>query len=136
MQAKTKIAVVIRDDLASWQRLNVTAFLVSGVAARFPETVGAEYEDACGQRYLPMFGQPVLVYQAASGALSTAHQKAVERELAVAVYTEELFATSNDVDNRAALRAVPTEKLALAGIAVHGPRNAVDKALKGLSLHP
>ncbi|SFQ39113.1 Protein of unknown function [Amycolatopsis rubida] len=28
----TKIAVLLRDDLASWQRLNVTAFLVSGVA--------------------------------------------------------------------------------------------------------
>lgn len=29
----TKIAVLLRDDLASWQRLNVTAFLVSGLAA-------------------------------------------------------------------------------------------------------
>lgn len=64
------------------------------------------------------------------------HAKAVDRELAVAVYTEELFATNNDADNRAAVRAVPTEKLALVGIAVHGTRNAVDKALKGLSLHP
>jgi hypothetical protein len=136
MQAKTKIAVVVRGDLATWQRLNVTAFLVSGVAARFPETVGAEYEDASGRRYLPMFGQPVLVYEADSEALTKAHQKAVERDLAVAVYTEELFATSKDVDNRAAVRAVPTEKLALVGIAVHGSRNAVDKALKGLSLHP
>ncbi|TNC20671.1 DUF2000 domain-containing protein [Amycolatopsis alkalitolerans] len=132
----TKIAVVVRDDLAQWQRLNVTAFLVSGVAARFPETVGDEYEDASGRRYLPMFGQPVLVYQADAAGVKLAHQKAVERGLAVAVYTEELFATSNDVDNRAAVRAVPTEKLALVGIAVHGPRNAVDKALKGLSLHP
>jgi hypothetical protein len=136
MQAKTKIAVVVRDDLAPWQRLNVTAFLVSGVAARFPDTVGVEYEDASGQRYLPMFARPVLVYIADGDGVKAAHQKAVERELAVAVYTEELFATSNDIDNRAAVRAVPTEKLALVGIAVHGSRNAVDKALKGLSLHP
>jgi hypothetical protein len=136
MQGKTKIAVVVRDDLAGWQRLNVTAFLVSGVAARFPETVGAEYEDASGREYLPMFGQPVLAYIADADVLKTAHQKAVERDLAVAVYTEELFATNNDLDNRAAVRAVPTEKLALVGIAVHGSRNAVDKALKGLSLHP
>jgi len=59
-----------------------------------------------------------------------------DRELGLAIYTEELFATGNDVDNRAAVRAVPTEKLALVGIAVHGSRNAVDKTLKGLSLHP
>jgi hypothetical protein len=25
----TKVAVVVRDDLAAWQRLNVTAFLMS-----------------------------------------------------------------------------------------------------------
>ncbi|GAA5168691.1 DUF2000 domain-containing protein [Amycolatopsis dongchuanensis] len=133
---KTKIAVVVRDDLATWQRLNVTAFLVSGIAARFPETVGEPYEDASGQEYLPMFGQPVLVYQADAEALRDTHRKALARELAVAVYTEELFTTDNDVDNRAAVRAVPTEKLGLVGIAVHGGRNAVDKALKGLSLHP
>ncbi len=29
----TKVAVVVRDDLEPWQRLNVTAFLVSGVTA-------------------------------------------------------------------------------------------------------
>jgi hypothetical protein len=136
VQVKTKIAVVVREDLATWQRLNVTAFMVSGIAARFPETVGEDYEDGSGQAYLPMFGQPVLVYVADGDALRAAHRKAVDRALDVAVYTEELFATGNDVDNRAAVRAVPTEKLALVGIGVHGGRNAVDKALKGLSLHP
>jgi hypothetical protein len=136
VQAKTKIAVVVRDDLATWQRLNVTAFLVSGIAARYPETIGVDYEDASGQRYLPMFGQPVLVYLADADAIRAAHRKAIDRELSVSVYTEELFATGNDVDNRAAVRAVPTEKLSLVGIGVHGSRNAVDKALKGLSLHP
>ena len=32
----TKIAVLVRDDLESWQRLNVTAFLVSGIVAATP----------------------------------------------------------------------------------------------------
>ncbi|MGW5626167.1 DUF2000 family protein [Streptosporangium sandarakinum] len=31
---------------------------------------------------------------------------------------------------------VPAEELRLVGIAVHGPRNAVDKTLKGLRPHP
>ena len=34
------------------------------------------------------------------------------------------------------IRAVPTEDLQLVGLAVYGPRNDVDKVLKGLSLHP
>ena len=35
----TKIAVVLRDDLAVWQKTNVTAFLVSGIAGTEPADV-------------------------------------------------------------------------------------------------
>ncbi|AOS62035.1 DUF2000 domain-containing protein [Actinoalloteichus hymeniacidonis] len=135
MQNRTKIAVVVRDDLAAWQRLNVTAFLVSGIAARFPETIGEDYLDASDVSYLPMFGQPIVVHAAEAEGLRKAREKAVTRELAVAIYPEELFAMSTDAENRAAVRTMPTEKLALAGLAVYGGRNAVDKALKGLPLH-
>ena len=36
----TKIAVLVRDDLESWQRLYVSAFLVSGIVAAFPQLIG------------------------------------------------------------------------------------------------
>jgi uncharacterized protein DUF2000 len=32
--------------------------------------------------------------------------------------------------------AVPAAELRFAGLALHGPRNAVDKVLKGVTLHP
>ncbi len=129
----TKIAVLLRDDLATWQRLNVTAFLVSGIAS--PALLGEPYEDADGTRYLPMFGQPVLVFAGSATVLRDAHQRALGRNLMMSIFTSELFATGNDVDNRAAVRAVPRDKLDLVGLAVHGQRNAVDKVLKGASLH-
>ena len=51
----TKTAVVVRDDLASWQRLNVTAFLVSGlIGAAEADAIGEPYEDADGVAYLPL----------------------------------------------------------------------------------
>ncbi len=131
----TKIAVLLRDDLQTWQRLNVTAFLVSGIAGTRPEVVGEPYADADGTSYLPMFRQPVLVYEGERELLTTAHRRALDRGLDVAVYTAELFATGNDRDNRAAVAAVARDKLDLVGIAVYGPRNAVDRALKGASLH-
>ncbi|MEU0239936.1 DUF2000 family protein [Nocardiopsis sp. NPDC006198] len=53
-----------------------------------------------------------------------------------ALFTEDLFATGNDDDNRAAVLGVAAEALALAGVAVHGPRGDVDKVLKGLRPHP
>ncbi|SEG94353.1 hypothetical protein SAMN05216223_13010 [Actinacidiphila yanglinensis] len=131
----TKIAVLLRDDLETWQRLNVTAFLVSGLGSQLPEVVGEPYEDADGTPYLPMFRQPVLVFEGDKQMLVTAHARALSRALPRAIFTADLFATGNDHDNRAAVRAVPRDGLDLVGLAVYGPRNAVDKVLKGARMH-
>lgn len=132
----TKIAVVLRDDLEVWQRLNVTAFLVSGIGRRVPEVIGEPYADADGTEYLPMFRQPVLVFTGSKEALAGSHDRAVSRGLAVSVFTADLFATGNDRDNRAAVRAVQRKDLDLVGLAVYGPRNVVDKVTKGARMHP
>ncbi|MER5884147.1 DUF2000 domain-containing protein [Streptomyces sp. NPDC001941] len=132
----TKIAVLLRDDLETWQRLNVTAFLVSGLGQAAPEVIGEPYEDADGTEYRPMFRQPVLVFEGAKETLTTAHGRALSRGLSLAVFTSDLFSTGNDRDNRAAVRAVHRDHLDLVGIAVYGPRNAVDKVLKGARMHP
>jgi hypothetical protein len=135
MRFDTKIAVLLRDELAGWQRLNVTAFLVSGLAATKPELVGEPYADADGTPYLPMFRQPVLVFAGSKEVVTAAHARALARGVPLAVFTSDLFATGNDADNRAAVRAVPRDQLDLVGLALHGPRNAVDKILKGARLH-
>jgi hypothetical protein len=135
MRFDTKIAIAVRGDLAAWQQLNVTAFLASGVAAAHDDTIGKPYEDGSGHRYLEMFRQPVLVYEADGPSLSTVRERAVAREMPVAIYTDDMFATGHDEANRAVVQAVPAEGLRLAGIAVYGPRNAVDKVVKGLALH-
>ena len=131
----TKIAVLLREDLQPWQALNVCAFLMSGVAAGNPETIGEPYEDADGNRYLSMFRQPVVVLEGNKEMLRAAHGRALDRELPMALYPENLFLTGNDRDNRAAVRAVPRESLDLVGIAVHGRKNAVDKVMKGAAMH-
>jgi hypothetical protein len=136
MRFDTKIAIAVRADLAAWQKLNVTAFLASAVAGGVPGVIGERYQDGSDTLYLPMFRQPVLVYAADGPALAQVRGRAVERGLDVAVYTEEMFETGHDEANREAVRAVPADELTLVGLAVHGPRNAVDKVLKGLSLHP
>jgi hypothetical protein len=136
MRFDTKIGIVVRDDLAAWQKLNVTAFLASAVAGGHPEVIGERYEDGSGTGYLPMFRQPVLVYTATADEITAVHGRALARQLDVAVYIEEMFKTGNDADNRAAVRAVAVTDLALVGLAVYGPRNAFDKVLKGLVLHP
>jgi len=132
----TKIAVVIRDDLPVWQKLNMTAFLASGVAASAPDAVGADYADADGTRYSPMFGQPVMVFAADAGRLARTLDRALSRGVVPTVFTTDLFCTGNDAANRAAVAAVPRECLDLAGIAIRGDRKTVDKITAGLRLHP
>jgi hypothetical protein len=132
----TKIAVVIRDDLPVWQKLNLTAFLASGVAASAPETIGADYADADGTRYSPMFGQPVMVFAADAARLARTLDRALSRGVVPTVFTTDLFATGNDTANRAAVAAVPREHLDLAGIAICADRKAVDKITAGLRVHP
>ncbi|WP_019433330.1 MULTISPECIES: DUF2000 family protein [Streptomyces] len=136
MRFDTKIALVVREDLADWQKLNVTAFLASGIAHATDDIMGAEpYEDASGNRYLALLREPVLVFAADAAALTRTHARALSRGLTAAVYTEDMFATGHDADNRAAVRAVAAEKLNLVGIGLYGARTPVDKVIKGLTLH-
>ncbi|MEV4674730.1 MULTISPECIES: DUF2000 domain-containing protein [Actinomadura] len=136
MRFDTKIGIVVRDDLAAWQRLNVTAFLAGAVAGGVPGVIGEPYEDASGNRYLAMFRQPVLVYEADTAAIAQTHARALARGMDIAVYIEDMFKTGHDEANRATVRAVTAGEMPLVGFAVHGPKNGVDKVLKGLRLHP
>ncbi|PWW24499.1 hypothetical protein JD79_03683 [Geodermatophilus normandii] len=131
-----KIAVLLREDLLPWQALNVTAFLAGAVAAAVPELIGRPYEDGDGTRYLATIRQPVLVLTGPAEVLARARARALERGLPTSVFTADLFATGGDAENRAAVRAVRGADLDLVGIAVHGPRNVVDKVTKGARMHP
>jgi hypothetical protein len=132
----TKIAIVVRDDLPTWQKLNMTAFLASGVAAVAPDAIGADYTDADGTRYSPMFGQPVMVFVADAPRMGRTLDRALARAVVPTVFTTDLFTTGNDAANRAAVAAVPREHLDLAGIALRAERKTVDKITAGLRLHP
>lgn len=136
MQFDTKLAVVLRNDLAVWQKTNVTAFLVSGIAGTLPGVVGEPYRDASGNEYLPMFVQPVLVYEADAAGLRRAYERAMSRDVELAVYTGELFETNHDEANRAVVAAVPAEELDLVGIAFRAERKVVDKVVDRLRFHP
>jgi hypothetical protein len=133
----TKVAVVVRDDLEMWQRLNVTAFLMSGVTAHAgAEAIGEPYRDADGREYLPLLVQPILVLTATGAKLQTVRERAERRGVDLALYTADMFLTGNDDDNRAAVRAVATADLDLVGLAVRAPHRDADAVLRGLKRHP
>ena len=96
MRFDTKLAIVVRDDLRTWQKLNVTAFLAGAVAAGSDEVIGEPYEDASGRKHLAMFAQPVLVFVGSAEQLTTAYARAVAHQARLGIFTEELFGTDND----------------------------------------
>jgi hypothetical protein len=135
MRFDTKIAIVVRENLATWQKLNVACFLSGGLVGSYPELAGERYVDASGQPYGRLIRQPVLVFSASAEELTLALRRATSRSLHPSIYTGALFATGNDVDNRAAVASAAADGLDLVGLGLHAERKEVDKVVKGLTLH-
>lgn len=132
----TKFAIVLRDDLAPWQALNVTAFLVSGVVAAAPEIIGEAYRDRVGNVYNPMAIQPTIVLAADAATIGDIHRRAVSRGLRTSAYVEEMFATGHDAANRAAFAEFGPDDAKIVGVAMRADKKVVDKVVKGARMHP
>lgn len=132
---ETKIGVIVKEDLKEWQALNVTAFLTAGVAAKNPDCIGQDYEDASGNKYLPIFSQPVFVFAATAEHLQRTRTRALSREIPMAIYTKEMFATNNDDDNHAVVKAVAADDLDIVGLAFRADCKTFDKIISGLKFH-
>ncbi|BAN48038.1 DUF2000 domain-containing protein [Metapseudomonas resinovorans] len=131
----TKVAFIVRDDLPTWQRLNVVAFLATGIATEAPEIMGAPYVDAAGHQYGKLSGQPMLIFEGDIAGLQKARHAGIARDLTILPYVSAMFSTYHDEANRAVFLAEDPENMDLVGLALRGPKKAVDKAIKGLALH-
>src|SRR3954447_19115164 len=100
----TKIAIVVRDDLATWQKLNVTAFLTSGLIGAGTGLIGEPYENAAGNRYNALAVQPMIVLAADREQIAAIYRRAMERGTRLSLYIEDMFATGHDAANRAAVK--------------------------------
>ena len=132
----TKIVLVLRDDLATWQKLNVTAFLTSGIVGATLGLLGEPYADAAGNTYAPLAIQPMIVLAADAATLKTIYGRAMERGARLALYIEDMFSTGNDADNRATVRQYLPADMNLVGLALREDRKTVDKITKGAKMHP
>ena len=131
----TKIAIVLRDDLAPWQALNITAFLTSGIVAQYPAVIGEPYRDAAGNVYNALSIQPVVVLSADQETLRSIHRRSLEREVTVSLYVEEMFSTGHDAANRAVFAQFSPEDARVVGIAMRAEKKTVDKITKGAKMH-
>ena len=135
MEFSTKFAIVVAEDLAAWQKLNVVAFLTSGVLSEDTALIGEPYVDASQVAYLPLCIQPIVVLEAPRDKLPTFLDRARTREARAAIYIEDMFATGHDAANRATVARYASNELPLVGIGVRSDRKVVDKIFKGAKLH-
>ena len=131
----TKIAIVVRDDLATWQKRNVTAFLMSGITGANPDLIGETYKDKDGKAHLPISKQPVIVLSGAANVLSNIRNRAHDRGVETVAYIEEMFSTGHDAANRAVFAAHDASEANTVGMAVRADKKIVDKITKGARMH-
>ena len=136
MAYENKIAIVIKNDLESWQKLNVASFLASSVAIQFPDTHGKPFINASNSEYLPFIKHPILIYKADTDAeIKRAFNRAKERELNIGIYTASLFATKNEEENLIEIAKYKDDEQNLVGIVIYGDSKKVNKALDSLKFH-
>jgi hypothetical protein len=136
MGYENKIAIILKNDLKNWQKLNVTAFLASSIAIQFPETHGRFFVNASNSKFLPFIKQPILIYKAdTDNDIQRAFNRAKERELYIGIYIEQLFSTKSAEENHLEVSKYTDEEQTLVGMIIYGETKKVYKALDGLQLH-
>ncbi|QDG78234.1 DUF2000 family protein [Labrenzia sp. PHM005] len=131
----TKFVVVVREDLAAWQKLNVTAFLSTGVTASKPELIGETYQDAAGNVYNPMSVQPIIVLTANADTIKKIHHRTLDRNVPSSLYIEEMFSTGHDSANRNVFAKHSPDDAKVVGLAFHTDKKIADKISKGAKMH-
>ena len=131
----TKIAIVLRSDLQSWQKLNVTAFLSTGIAGQHPDIIGEAYRDRTGNVYNALSIQPIIVLSADRESIAAIHRRSLERGVTSSIFIEEMFSTGHDAANRAVFSEFAPEDAKVVGIALRADKKIVDKITKGASMH-
>ena len=135
MRFGSKIALVIRNDLAGWQKLNVAAFLTSGVLADNPGIIGQAYEDAEGRIYSALIGRPIIVLSASGEVMRQIFERATSRNVRLSLYIEDMFATRCDEENRAAVKRHVPNHMSIVGLGMCHDRAVVDRITKGARMH-
>ena len=131
----TKIAIVLLSSLKTWQKLNITSFLTSGIIGESTSLIGEKYIDKSNYEYLALNRQPVVVLEADLSVLKKIHNRILQRSLFCSIYIDDMFATGNDDANRSTVKNYNSEDLPLVGLALREDKKTVDKVTKGAKLH-
>jgi hypothetical protein len=132
----TKIAVVVREDLPTWQKLNVVAYLICRVVGANDGLIVELYEDAAGNAYNALMIQPTIILSSDRQVLKAICRRAMNLRTRISLCIEDMFTTGHDAANRAAVMQYPPDALNVVGVALCEDKKTIDKTANGPRTHP
>jgi hypothetical protein len=132
MQGDSRIVVVLRDDLAPWQRTNIAAFLIGGVATE-PDLIVRPYADMVGRSYLPILRHPVAIFEGTAADITRTHGRASSRVLRYSIFSDAIFSNGKDEVRTGTVSAIRPAEAPLLGLAFHADGRIADEITSGLN---
>lgn len=124
----------VRDDLETWPKLKVTAFLMSGIAGANPDLISEIHKDKDGKTYLSMSVPAVIVLTGAANVLTNVRNRANDQGVETVAYIEKMFVTGHDVANCAVFAEHEAGEASPAGMVLRADKKIVDKITKGTKM--
>lgn len=124
-----KIAIAISDHLLIEQKLQVVAFLTSGLVAQHSDVMGAPYEDFEGNLFSPVMKCYPHIHCVDEMAIGNMHHRAISQSIMITVFVEEWFGMADDEARRAIFQHFDPNTVNVVGMAIYAPRDTVAQVL-------
>lgn len=124
-----KMAIAVSDHLLIEQKLQVVAFLTSGLVAQHSDVMGTPYEDFEGNLFSPLMTCVPNICCVDEMAIGNMHRRAISQSVRVAVFVDEWFDTAKDEARRAMFQRFDPNTVNVVGIALYAPHDIVAQVL-------
>jgi len=127
-----KLVLVIDSGLEIGLAANTASVLTLSVGAKHPELIGDNLVDGSGQRHIGITTIPIPVLSADTPNLTALVQKLDDRDIELVSFSKIAQSIHTYEDYANALKSTPGEDIEYSGIALYGPKKAVDSLVGSL----
>ncbi|CAM3466620.1 DUF2000 domain-containing protein [Deinococcus saxicola] len=131
-----KCVMVLADDLPVGLAVNAAGVLAVTLGHKVPSLLPADAVDASGTAHAGLINVPLPILVADRNTLKSLHERALTLEQVMLVGFSDVAQHARTYDAYvAALISTPTETLAYLGLALYGPKKALNKLVGNLPLY-
>ncbi len=127
-----KLVVVINTDLEIGLVANTAAVLALSLGARHPELIGSDLLDGSGQQHLGITTVTIPILAADGSTLTGLVQKLKKTDVELVSFSKIAQSIHSYDEYSQKLRETPGEKIEYSGIALFGPKKAINSLVGSL----